>query len=129
MKLSISLKNKLFIFKKKISMKSYLLPIFLCLFISININASSINSAYSSIEEVKELNYELFTDVGFDENKINLISRVIYANYKRATTMAQNGVSPHNADLVLDERSEERLSRLLTKDEFLTFTKIKHKIK
>lgn len=110
-------------------MKSYLLPIFLCLFISININASSINSAYSSIEEVKELNYELFTDVGFDENKINLISRVIYANYKRATTMAQNGVSPHSADLVLDRRSEERLSRLLTKDEFLTFTKIKHKIK
>ena len=110
-------------------MKSYLLPIFLCLFISININASSINSAYSSIEEVKELNYELFTDVGFDENKINLISRVIYANYKRATTKAQNGVSPHSADLVLDERSEERLSRLLTKDEFLTFTKIKHKIK
>ena len=39
-------------------MKSYLLPIFLCLLISININASAINSGYSSIEEVKELNYE-----------------------------------------------------------------------
>ena len=110
-------------------MKSYLLPIFLCLFISININASSINSGYSSIEEVKELNYELFTDVGFDENKINFISRVIYANYKRTTTMAENGVSPKGAELILDEKAEERLKRLLTKDEFLTFTKIKHKIK
>ena len=110
-------------------MKSYLLPIFLCLFISININAIAINSGYSSIEEVKELNYELFTDVGFDENKINFISRVIYANYKRAKTMAENGVSPQGANLMLDEKAEERLTRLLTKDEYLTFTKIKHKIK
>ena len=110
-------------------MKSYLLPIFICLFISINIYASSTNSEYSSIEEVKELNYELFTDVGFDENKINFISRVIYANYKRATTMAENGVSPQGADQMLDEKAEERLTRLLTKDEYLTFTKIKHKIK
>ena len=110
-------------------MKSYLLPIFLCLFISININASAINFGYSSIEEVKELNYELFTDVGFDENKINFISRVIYANYKRAKRIAENGVSPQGADLMLDEKAEERLTRLLTKDEYLTFTKIKHKIK
>ena len=110
-------------------MKSYLLPIFTCLFISINIYASSTNSEYSSIEEVKELNYQLFTDVGFDENKIKFISRVIYANYKRATTMAENGVSNQGAKLILDEKAEERLTRLLTKDEFLTFTKIKHKIK
>ena len=110
-------------------MKSYLLHIFLCLFISININASLINSGYSSIEEVKELNYELFTDVGFDENKINFISRVIYANYKRATTMAENEVFPHSAGPMLDEKAEERLTRLLTKDEYLTFNKIKHKIK
>mgnify|MGYP001394127981 CR=1 FL=1 len=129
MKLSTSLKNKLFIFKKKISMKSYLLPIFLCLFISINIYASSTNSEYSSIEEVKELNYELFTDVGFNENKINFISRVIYANYKRATTITENGFSPQLSELMLDEKAVERLTRLLTKDEFLTFTKIKHKIK
>ena len=110
-------------------MKSYLLPVFVCLFISINIYASSTNSEYSSIEEVKELNYQLFTDVGFDENKINFISRVIYANYKRATTMAENGVSNQGVKLILDEKAEERLTRLLTKDEFLTFTKIKHKIK
>ena len=110
-------------------MKSYLLPIFLCLFISININASAINSGYSSIEEVKELNYQLFTDVGFDDNKINFISRVIYANYKRAKTMAENGVSPHGASQILDQKAEERLTRILTKDEYLTFIKIKHKIK
>ena len=110
-------------------MKSYLLPIFFSLFISLNINASAINSGYSSIEEVKELNYELFTDVGFDDNKINFISRVIYANYKRARTMAENGVSPQGADLMLDEKAEERLTRILTKDEYLIFTKIKHKIK
>lgn len=110
-------------------MKSYLLPIFLCLFISININARSLSSGYSSIEEVKELNYQLLTDVGFDENKINFISRVIYANYKRTKTMAEKRVSPQGADLMLDEKAEERLTRLLTKDEFLTFTKIKHKIK
>ena len=71
----------------------------------------------------------MFTDVGFDENKINFISRVIYANYKRAKTMAENGVSPQGADQLLDEIAKERLTRLLTKDEFLTFTKIKHKIK
>ena len=110
-------------------MKTYLLSIFLSLFISINTNASLINSEYNSIEEVKELNYQLFTDVGFDENKINFISRVIYANYKRAKTMAENGVSPQGADQLLDEIAKERLTRLLTKDEFLTFTKIKHKIK
>ena len=110
-------------------MKTYLLSIFLSLFISINTNASLTNSEYNSIEEVKELNYQLFTDVGFDENKINFISRVIYANYKRAKTMAENGVSPQSADQLLDEIAKERLTRLLTKDEFLTFTKIKHKIK
>ncbi len=110
-------------------MKSYLLPIFLCLFISINIYASSTNSEYNSVEDVKELNYELFTDVGFDENKINFISRVIYANYKRATTITENGFSLQLSDLMLDEKAVERLTRLLTKDEFLTFTKIKHKIK
>ena len=110
-------------------MKSYLLPIFICLFISVNIYASSTNSQYGSIEEVKELNYELFTDVGFDENKINFISRVIYANYKRAKTMAEKRVSPQGANLMLDEKAEERLTRLLTKDEYMTFTKIKHKIK
>ena len=110
-------------------MKSYLLPVFICLFISINIYASSTNSEYSSIEEVKELNYELFTDVGFDENKINFISRVIYANYKRATTMAENGVSHQGVNFMLDEKAEERLTRILTKDEYVTFTKIKHKIK
>jgi hypothetical protein len=110
-------------------MKIYLLPIFLSLFISINTNASLINSEYSSIEEVKELNYQLFTDVGFDENKINFISRVIYANYKRAKTMAENGVSPQGADQLFDEIAKERLTRLLTKNEFLIFTKIKHKIK
>ena len=43
--------------------------------------------------------------------------------------MAENGVSPQGADLMLDEKAEERLTRLLTKDEYLTFTKIKHKIK
>ena len=80
-------------------------------------------------EEVNELNYELLTDVGFDENKINFISRVIYANYKRATTMAGNGVSHQGANLMLDEKAEERLTRLLTKDEYMTFNKIKHKIK
>ena len=110
-------------------MKTYLLSIFLSLFISINTNARLINSEYNSIEEVKELNYQLFTDVGFDENKINFISRVIYANYKRAKTMAENGVNTQSADQLLDEIAKERLTRLLTKDEFLTFTKIKHKIK
>ena len=110
-------------------MKTYLLSIFLSLFISINTNASLINSEYSSIEEVKELNYQLFTDIGFDENKINFISRVIYANYKRAKTMAENGVSPQGSDQLLDELAKERLTRLLTKEEYLIFNKIKHKIK
>ena len=110
-------------------MKIYLLPIFLSLFISINTNASLINSEYSSIEEVKELNYQLFTDVGFDENKINFISRVIYANYKRAAIIAENEVSNQGTQIILDKRAEERLTRLLTKNEYLTFTKIKHKIK
>ena len=43
--------------------------------------------------------------------------------------MAENGASHQGANLILDEKAEERLTRLLTKDDYLTFTKIKHKIK
>ena len=43
--------------------------------------------------------------------------------------MAGNGVSHQGANLMLDEKAEERLTRLLTKDEYMTFNKIKHKIK
>ena len=106
-------------------MKKNFLSLFLFLFFVCS--TYSVND-YKSIEEVKTLNYELFEEIGFDENKINYVSRVIYSTYKKANYMASNGVSPEKA-LTLDEEAEEMLLRVLTQAELKSFNSIKHKLK
>ena len=83
---------------------------------------------YKSIEEVKSLNYELFEEIGLDENKINYVSRVIYSTYKKAQYMASDGASAQKA-VFLDKEAEEMLLRVLTQAELKSFNSIKHKLK
>ena len=52
-------------------MKKIFLSLFLFLFF---VNSSYSINDYKSIEEVKTLNYELFEEIGLDENKINYVS-------------------------------------------------------
>ena len=106
-------------------MKKIFLSLFLFLFF---VNSSHSINDYKSIEEVKALNYELFEEIGLDENKINYVSRVIYSTYKKANYMASNGVSPQKA-LALDKEAEEMLLRVLTQAELKSFNSVKHKLK
>ena len=59
-------------------MRKFLFSLLLLIFIS---SFSYSLNDYKSIEEVKSLNYELFEEIGLDENKINYVSRVIYSTY------------------------------------------------
>ena len=89
-------------------MKKYFLSLIIVL---LTLNFSFANSDYKSIEEVKSLNFELFEEIGLDENKMNYVSRVIYSTYKKAQHMASNGASPQKA-LSLDKEAEEMLLRV-----------------
>ena len=91
-------------------------------------NFSFSSSDYKSIEEVKSLNYELFEEIGLDENKINFVSRVIYSTYKKAQYMATEGASPQKA-VFFDKEAEEMLLRVLTQSEFKALDAVKHKLK
>ena len=82
---------------------------------------------YSSIEEVKKLNFELFEEIGLDENKMNHVCRAIYSTQKKASYLAENGVSPNKEKLDLEFKS--LLLRGLSEEEFKRFESIKHKIK
>ena len=106
-------------------MKKYFLSLIIIL---LTLNFSFANSDYKSIEEVKSLNFELFEEIGLDENKMNYVSRVIYSTYKEAQHMASNGASPQNA-LSLDKEAEEILLRVLSHNELKKFNSIKHKLK
>ena len=83
---------------------------------------------WKSIEEVKSLNYELFQEIGLDENKINYVSRVIYSTYKKAQYMASSGASPQKA-VSLDNEADEMLLKVLSPAELKKFNSIKHKLK
>ena len=83
---------------------------------------------YKSIEEVKSLNYELFEEIGLNENKINYVSRVIYSAYKKAQYVASSGASPQKA-VSLDNEADEMLLRVLSQAELKKFNTIKHKLK
>tara|TARA_Y100001954_G_C15283563_1_gene347909 strand:- start:138 stop:458 length:321 start_codon:yes stop_codon:yes gene_type:complete len=106
-------------------MRKFLLSFFLLIFVS---SFSFGSTDYKSIEEVKSLNYELFEEIGLDENKINYVSRVIYSTYKKAQYMASNGGSPQKA-VFLDKEAEEMLLRVLTHAELKSFNSVKHKLK
>ena len=106
-------------------MKKFLFSLILLIFIS---SFSYGLNDYKSIEEVKSLNYELFEEIGLDENKINYVSRVIYSTYKKAQYMSSNGASPQKA-ITLDKEADEMLLRVLSQAELKKFNSIKHKLK
>lgn len=106
-------------------MRKSLISLILLIFIS---NHSFSFVDYKSIEEVKSLNYELFEEIGLDENKINFVSRVIYSTYKKAEYMTSKGASPQKA-FSLDSDAEETLLKVLSPAELKKFKSIKHKLK
>ena len=106
-------------------MKKSLFSLILLIFIS---SFSYGLNDYKSIEEVKSLNYELFEEIGLDENKINFVSRVIYSTYKKAQYMASEGATPQKA-VSIDKEAEEMLLRVLTQSEFKALDAVKHKLK
>ena len=106
-------------------MRKFLFSLILLIFVS---NSSYGSNDYKSIEEVKSLNYELFEEIGLDENKINYVSRVIYSTYKKAQYMTSNGASPQKA-VTLDKEADEMLLKVLSQSELKKFNSIKHKLK
>tara|TARA_B100001175_G_scaffold317888_1_gene337271 strand:- start:14819 stop:15139 length:321 start_codon:yes stop_codon:yes gene_type:complete len=106
-------------------MRKFLLSFILLIFVS-NFLFGSID--YKSIEEVKSLNYELFENIGLDENKINYVSRVIYSTYKKTQYIASNGASPQKA-FSFDKETDEMLLKVLSQAELKRFNSIKHKLK
>ena len=106
-------------------MKKFLFSLVLLIFIS---SFSYGLNDYKSIEEVKSLNYELFEEIGLDENKINYVSRVIYSTYKKAQYMSSNGASPQKA-ITLDKEADEMLLKVLSQSELKKFNSVKHKLK
>ena len=106
-------------------MRKFLLSLVLLIFIS---SFSYGLNDYKSIEEVKSLNYELFEEIGLDENKINYVSRVIYSTYKKAQYMVSSGASPQKA-VSLDKEADEMLLKVLSQAELKKFNSIKHKLK
>ena len=106
-------------------MKKFLFSLVLLIFIS---SFSYGLNDYKSIEEVKSLNYELFEEIGLDENKINYVSRVIYSTYKKAQYMASSGASLQKA-VSLDKEADEMLLKVLSQAELKKFNSIKHKLK
>ena len=102
--------------------------LFLMLAISLaSVSGFAQSQEYSSIEEVKKLNFELFEEIGLDENKMNHVCRAIYSSQKKASYLAENGVSPNKEKLDLEFKS--LLRRGLSEEEFKRFESIKHKIK
>nr|AOE06205.1 hypothetical protein [uncultured bacterium]CBL87591.1 secreted protein [uncultured Flavobacteriia bacterium] len=106
-------------------MKKFLFSLILLIFIS---SFSYGLNDYKSIEEVKSLNYELFEEIGLDENKINYVSRVIYSAYKKAQYVASSGASPQKV-VSLDKEADEMLLKVLSQAELKKFNSIKHKLK
>ena len=106
-------------------MRKFLFSFILLVFAS---NFSFSSSDYKSIEEVKSLNYELFEEIGLDENKINFVCRVIYSTYKKAQYMASKGSAPQKG-VSIDKEAEEMLLRVLTQSEFKALDAVKHKLK
>jgi len=82
--------------KKFYEFKQLLLIIAISL---VSLSSFAQSQQYSSIEEVKKLNFELFEEIGFDENQMNHVCRAIYSTQKRASYLAENGASPNKEKL------------------------------
>ncbi len=107
-----------------IDLKQLLLIIAISL---VSLSSFAQSQQYSSIEEVKKLNFQLFEEIGFDENKMNHVCRAIYSMQKRATYLAENGVSPSKEKL--DQQFKAVILRALSEEDFKKFESIKHKLK
>ena len=94
------------------------------LLISLNINAQS---QYSSIEDVKRLNYELLEEIGYDDSKITIVSRLIYSTAKKASYISKKGAFPQKD--ILDNEFKTMFLRSLSEKDFAKFKTIQHKIK
>ncbi len=110
--------------KKLYEFKQLLLIIAISL---VSLSSFAQSQQYSSIEEVKKLNFELFEEIGFDENQMNHVCRAIYSMQKRATYLAENGVSPSKEKL--DQQFKAVILRALSEEDFKKFESIKHKLK
>ena len=105
-------------------MKRSIFTILLTLVFSLNVNSQS---NYSSIDDVKRINYDLFQEIGFDESKMTIVSRLIYSTTKKAAHVAKKGSFP--SEDILDEQFYEMFLKLLSAEDLENFKKIKHKIK
>ncbi len=107
-----------------IELKQFLLIIAITL---ASVSSFAQSQEYSSIEEVKKLNFELFEEIGFDENQMNHVCRAIYSMQKRASYLAESGASPNKEKLDLQFKS--LMLRALSEEDFKKFESIKHKLK
>ena len=105
-------------------MKKSIFTFLLTLIISLNVNAQS---NYSSIDDVKRVNYDLFQEIGFDESKMTIVSRLIYSTTKKSAHVAKKGAFPSQE--ILDKEFYEMFLKLLSTEDLENFKKIKHKIK
>ena len=92
--------------------------------VSLNINAQS---QYSSIDDVKRLNYDLLEEIGFDDTKITLVSRLIYSTVKKASHVAKKGAFPQKD--ILDNEFNTMFLTLLSVKDLAKFKTIQQKIK
>ena len=93
----------------------------------VSLSSFAQSQQYSSIEEVKKLNFELFEEIGFDENQMNHVCRAIYSTQKRASYLAENEVSSNKEKL--DQQFKSLMLRVLSEEDFKKFESIKHKLK
>ena len=93
-------------------------------FVSLNINAQS---QYSSIDDVKRLNYDLLEEIGFDDTKITLVSRLIYSTAKKSSHVAKKGAFPQKD--ILDNEFNTMFLKFLSEKDLAKFKTIQHKIK
>ena len=91
------------------------------------------NTEYSSIEEVKKLNVELFERIGFDDDQINYVCRIIYSVQKRSGYLAEpNYVSDSGISITqerLDKQFKSMFLRVLSEEDYKKFISVKHKLK
>ena len=121
--------KKLYEFLKvKLCYRTYWRQWFLLLVIFlVSLSNFAQSQQYSSIEEVKKLNFELFEEIGFDENQMNHVCRAIYSTQKRASYLAENGASSNKEKL--DQQFKSLMLRVLSEEDFKKFESIKHKLK
>ena len=109
-------------------MKKFILSLIITLVCIFKLNSSNLTE-YNSIAEVKTLNYQLFEDIGFDEEKINFVSRVIYSIYKKASSSVTNNSSELNINELIKSENKEIFLKLLSPAEYKKLISVRNKIK